>query len=362
MLRYNGRMKLNLYLPGLCWTDADPALYQQLPTPALDLLFRRARHRPLGLDGLTVLADRLGLPLPLPHAALSALGLGLNAEEGYWLHADPVSLQPSRGELILLDSSQFTLASDESDALLAALNTHFADDGLQFVAADATHWFLRLPSAPSMHTTPLLQVLGRDIHPRLPQGEQAMHWHRLLNELQMLLYQHPVNDVRDRQGDPLVHSVWPWGEGALPPTQPSKHPLQLWADAPLWQGIARWQQRPIQPLPTDGTRWLASTPTGEHLLVLPQLQAATAWQDGWQWREGLLQLEQRWFAPLWQALCKGQVQQLNLLWEGPQGLVGSSLTPAVRGRFWQRSRPWHQLRITLEHATALAPALALDWH
>lgn len=354
-------MKLTLYLPGLCWTDPDPALYRQLPTPALDVLFRRARHRPLGLDSLAVLADRLGLPQPLPHAALCALGLGLQAD-GHWMHADPVSLQPSRGELILLDSSQFKLTDDESAALLSALNAHFAEDGLQFVATDATRWFLRVSRAPAMHTTPLQQVLGRDIHPHLPRGGHAMHWHRLLNELQMLLYQHPVNDTRDRQGEPLVHSVWLWGEGTLPPAQPVQHPLQLWADGALWQGIARWQQRPIQPLPVDAASWLAATTAGEHLLVLPHLEAATAWQDGWQWRETLLQLEQHWFAPLWQALCSGQLQQVNLLWQGPQGLVGSSLPPAARWRFWQRPRPWHQLCLTLEHATALAPVLALDWH
>ena len=43
---------------------------------------------------------------------------------------------------------------------------------------------------------------------------------RLQNEMQMLLYTHPLNDARDAQGLPTVNSFWISGSGILPPGTP----------------------------------------------------------------------------------------------------------------------------------------------
>jgi hypothetical protein len=38
-----------------------------------------------------------------------------------------------------------------------------------------------------------------------------MDWLKLLNEIQMFLYQHPVNQQRELRGQPVINSLWCWG-------------------------------------------------------------------------------------------------------------------------------------------------------
>jgi hypothetical protein len=48
----------------------------------------------------------------------------------------------------------------------------------------------------------------------LPQGEGALQWNKLQNEIQMLLFSHSVNEPREAQGQPVINSLWCYGLGA----------------------------------------------------------------------------------------------------------------------------------------------------
>ena len=84
---------------------------------------------------------------------------------------------------------------------------------------------------------PPLELAGADVDPNLP----ARGWHPLLTEIQMALYDHPVNTAREARGAPVVNSVWFWGGGALP-----KEPRARWhsvsADDAVALGLARCAQ------------------------------------------------------------------------------------------------------------------------
>jgi hypothetical protein len=41
-------------------------------------------------------------------------------------------------------------------------------------------------------------------------------WRHAINEAQMVLHAHPVNQARQAAGQPVVNSLWPWGGGRLP--------------------------------------------------------------------------------------------------------------------------------------------------
>jgi hypothetical protein len=72
---------------------------------------------------------------------------------------------------------------------------------------------------------------------------------RLQSEMQMLLYNHPVNDAREGRRQPTVNSFWLHGAGVLPAQTPANAPALL-ADglraaalqghAQAWQ--AAWQE------------------------------------------------------------------------------------------------------------------------
>jgi hypothetical protein len=118
-----------------------------------------------------------------------------------------------RAHATLTDPATLDLQEEDSRALLAAMQPYFVTEGITLHYAAPTRWladgeiFRTLPSAS------LDRVLGRDVGPWLPGIKEI----RLLqNEMQMLLYTHPLNDQRGAQGQLSVNSFWLSGSGALP--------------------------------------------------------------------------------------------------------------------------------------------------
>ena len=60
------------------------------------------------------------------------------------------------------------------------------------------------------------RVIGRDVDPWLPSGASARLLRRLQNEMQMLLYTHPINEARAARRDLPINSLWFSGTGCLP--------------------------------------------------------------------------------------------------------------------------------------------------
>jgi len=192
--------------------------------------------------GLTMLTcATLGLDRDAPVAALIAAGAGLDAATRYWLKADPVTLVPGRTNVSLAGRVS-DLAQDEADELLTALNAHFHDDGLVFVAPRPDTWLAHIDAAPALVTTPLARAQRSELALELPRGDDGARWRRWQDEIQMLLHGHPVNAAREARGAPPVNAVWFWGGGRL---DDAKSSPALDVDAPdgamgdLLRGIAR---------------------------------------------------------------------------------------------------------------------------
>ena len=65
-------------------------------------------------------------------------------------------------------------------------------------------------------TASLDRVVGQNVKPWLTESLTARPLHRLQSEMQMLLYNHPVNDAREARRQHTVNSFWLHGAGALP--------------------------------------------------------------------------------------------------------------------------------------------------
>src|SRR5690606_27862373 len=132
------------------------------------------------------------------------------------------------------------LAVEEAAEFQAALNTHFATDGFEFLCGASGHLYLHLQEHPRVLTFPPAQALNRDIPAYLPQGADAGSWRHLLNEVQMLLFTHPLNRERESGGLPALNSLWFWGGGALPSQQmTTAQQISIHAASPLPCGLAR---------------------------------------------------------------------------------------------------------------------------
>jgi hypothetical protein len=149
-----------------------------------------------------------------PNAALAWQQAGKQADSAYWLYAAPVHLVLQRDTFSLAAPAPLVLELDEIEMLTAALNQHFASDGLAFFWHGDT-WFLRLDNHPNIATHAPEAALNKDVAAYLPTGEGATKWASFINELQMLLFEHPVNLAREAKKLPAINSVWCYGGGQL---------------------------------------------------------------------------------------------------------------------------------------------------
>ena len=262
-------------------------------------------------------------------AQLSAAYDGL--EEGCWLRADPVHLRLQREQVVLLP--EVLISAAEAEALCVSLNEHFAGEGLTFCAPDPQRWYVRVNQTPDMSTVPMSLAAGRNIHGNLPAGPESGRWHQLFNEIQMLLFAHPLNEAREVRGELPVNSVWFWGNGALP-LAPGNAYDTVSSDEVLVQMLAQATGLPFLKWQAD---WQAGA--GTQLLVWTGLHSALQRGDLHAWRESLQNFENHYAQPLWHALCSGKINRLQLDAPGGDRIRLFSLTSSSRRAFWRKLRP-----------------------
>lgn len=271
----------------------------------------------------TWLLQAFGVPRQhdMPAAVYSALGDQLPATTGYWLRADPVYLHLLRDRIVLPQPVVEDVSVAEAQAMVATLNQHFAD--LRFYAPHPQRWYVRVAQPPSLVTCEPLAAVGYDIRQHMPQGGDGKAWINLLNEIQMLLHQHPVNQQREDEGKFPINGLWAWGGGVLAGAgvvQPSPYD-QLWGDDPLLAGLAAGQTRQ-QP---QNLQVCLDHPAQRQLLML---------EAGLDWAA----LEQRWFAPMFQALKSKKAGKIRLLFAKGATLHVFSIQRSSLWKFWRSGK------------------------
>jgi hypothetical protein len=315
-----------------------------LPVPAgaelpamsrLQTALKRADQIGLPDDYQALLAGRFKLPPPAgdwPAAAFSYLADTGKVPSTVCMRIDPVHLAAGREGLVLLDGNLFELTSEEAAGLAATIQPLLDKFAARIESPDPYRWYLHMQTAPDLHTTPLFDVAGRDIGPRLPRGSDQRDWHRLLNEIQMTLHEHPVNQARETRGVLTINSVWFWGMGMLPAIEQSRTDM-IFTDEPVARGMACAYGVTLQALPAGAVELLQGrSPGNECLIVIDGAWRFSQYHDPGGWMEFIDWLESHWIAPLVKALQRGRVQSLSILTPGR----GYSLRRRHLWRFWRR--------------------------
>lgn len=336
---------LTLLIPGLLWPE--PALSDtvfDLHLPALQTLLGRSRITRQPLDEAGWWHQWTGAPLaPAPYRllALGALGaLGAPAND-YWLCADLVHLRFEQQALVLEDPATLSLSGEESHSLAADIAPLLTAFGTLHITS-SRHWHLQphdtAPSGPAL----LAELIGQPARKLLPEGTEHRPWRRLLNEIQMVLHQHPVNRAREAAGQPVINNLSFWGGGSLPTTTPSTSFSRLLSDEIFHHGLALHRGMETDALPAD---YVPSQ--GHTLAVCARLANPTLLRNAMDWREGLHQLETHWFAPILAALNDSRLKHFSLVGLGNQEDTATCLTATTTGmdRFkpWRRPRPLTEL-------------------
>ncbi len=249
------------------------------------------------------LARAVGLPDDdgrIPWAAWQRRWAGLpTAAEGQelaWAEVTPCHWHVGLDHIVMENPSGLDLSAEEAGGLLDALHPLFAPEGVTLSMATPGRWWAQGEVFRGLQTASVARVAGRNVDAWMPEGAHqppgAKLLRRLQNEVQMLLYQHPVNDARLARGAQPVNSVWFSQCGALPEgcissdlpeTPPALGPAAMaedWAAyADAWRELdATWLARP------DLTVLTLCGETGAIRLeapAVPQRRSALAWWPDW---------------------------------------------------------------------------------
>ncbi len=297
---------ITLLIPGLL-----DNLPENLPRlPALETLLARADCRddhPVGYERtlMHLFRQPQSPDRDVPEGALSRYAQTDEKPEGVWLCVAPVHLFADQSRVYLNTIDETALSEKEATQLIEELNKVYAEDGWEFIQHTRTRWYLRIADDPAIRTTSLREVDGKPIHDKLPQGEDALHWHRVLNEMQMLLHASPVNLARQERGDITVNGVWLWGVGGLPEVRTVSQWNAVYANEPLAQGLSLLNGSHAQTLMYNIEKYLGYVTDGAELIVhVPGIQSDVA--------STLKQLEYDWIEPMFNALKRHEITSISL--------------------------------------------------
>jgi hypothetical protein len=201
------KSQIDLVIPGLfdlpLYEIDEAALQQQ--TPALHHLLRFARRQSNNrFDIDEILIDTLGLKqkaLPYAHACQAT-------ESGYSLLFKPVHLKADMNNALVFpvtesDENIRLLINDLQDYFKVDFDVHALPENLFLMQLHKIQPTLELPH--------YLSATGKKVTHYLEQAKSNLDWFKLFNEIQMFLFQHPLNRYREQQGLPLINSLWCWG-------------------------------------------------------------------------------------------------------------------------------------------------------
>jgi hypothetical protein len=316
------------------------AALQDMRLPGLETLVARGRLQariPEGTEGALCRAWGIAKQTDWPWAAMSLPADGGTASRGYWLRADPVHIRIQSDRLILLGNELLNISAADAATLCADLSAHFGNEfGLR--ALQPGRWYSRFDRDPDIGTTPLSLAAGRHIDPLLPNGPAALKWRTLLNEIQMLLFSHPINIEREARGLPAINSIWLWGGGGT--SEPATFRSTFYSGDDHLVSIAThlgihtqtWSGKP-EDIDADG------------LALVNLLESEGQYGDVLGWRDAIRRLDAEWLSRLVRT-------KATLTIEDPISGTELVYAPGDRWKIWRRAKP---LAITPQAAADAPP-------
>ena len=201
-----GLRHLGKLLQGMKLVQTDAGDAHSLSTPHERVL--ALAHGIVGLD----VVDGL-IPWAAQQAAFNAATASLAGKA--WAYITPCHWAMGREHATLTDPAALQLGRDDMHTLMLAMQPYFETEGITLYApgaAQTTHWLAEGEVFRHLPTASLDRVLGRNVDKWLPASRAIK---LLQNEMQMLLYTHPLNDARSARQLPTVNSFWLSGTGAL---------------------------------------------------------------------------------------------------------------------------------------------------
>lgn len=337
---------LTVFIPGLFGPDI--AIHpDDLPgLPAFDWFLTKGTHQEIKQNSASYsLCELFGLSSEdgdHPVAAISRLSDDNQHPEGLWLRADPVHVSADRDGLILIDNNRFNLNQRDALALAADINLLLEPYSMNLEIPVPTRWYLRVHEDYKLKTTPLDSIVGKDILPYMPTGDDRINIIQLMNDIQMTLHASDVNKRREQEKELPINSVWFWGYGELPKII-DRHWSFVASDEMLAKGLSMIAATPFEELSESYNDLKDKGASYNGLVVLNSFQKFSYYHDLEGWLEALLSIESNWFVPLLNALKRKQLDQLTISTD----INSIKLDSYSRYKVWKKQKSLHSFKNNL---------------
>jgi len=327
--RSHGRLRLALPWLGPALRAAAPEGGVRLRTPAGEWLVARgdSARRNAGPWREWLLADREAGGEMLRHCPAGPCLRALHTAavpEGTWGCARPVHLLTAIDHLQLAHG-RLVIDAAESARLIGDVNGHLEGRGMRLhVSGASADWQLECAEPLACTSVEPDDASGRNLRELMPGGRDGARVRSLMNEMQMLLHEHPVNTARAVRGLPVINSLWLWGIGSVGKVSPSHLP-PLYTDDAWLAGLWRVHGAVAQSV----DEFAAAGPSGMEALV------ACASMPGSDPAAALTSVESACFAPAMDRLLRRANTGISML----LGDRTVALDGRARYRIWRRRRP-----------------------
>jgi hypothetical protein len=254
-------------------------------------------------------------------AALS--GLAGTPGAGSWCVAMPVHLAPGLDHLRLAPLAQAALDDQDASELGATVRSHFGGEAFSLHGFTAGAWLLRFNKVITCATQPPDAAVGHNVHDFMPSGPDGARIRSQMNEIQMLLHEHPVNERRVRARKLPVNAWWLWGFGETPQDSQVMDCAQwdLRTDDAWLRGL--WHAQSAEAGPDSAT---VSEPLRRDCLIAFSQPTAGPGE------ESLAAVDAGLLSWLRAQVRSGAIERLDLL----AGDVAVQVDSTARFRFWRR--------------------------
>jgi hypothetical protein len=159
-------------------------------------------------------------------------------DDYFWLRSDPVTVWADMARAFMGSHGFADLDPYERNEVEICIRKVLEEEGIHLHADHPERWCIALDEPLDFEFTSLDEAMGMDLSDALPHHKDALHWKRILNEIQVALHNCPVNVSRRQSGKREVNSVWFWGGGFLPDAVSHDVFDTVYSDNPVSRGLA----------------------------------------------------------------------------------------------------------------------------
>jgi hypothetical protein len=234
--------------------------------------------------------------------------------------ATPVHYLAEMSNVRLPADGIVTLRRPEAETLAVDFNRVWSDAGIRLLSGGRADLFCAFDQTTEAATADPEDVLDRHIADHLPVGATAPRLRRLMSEIEMWLFEHPVNRARIAQAAPVLSGLWLWGGGPALTSLPAVNGWTAGAD-PLFKAFA------ARPEPSRAGAYPGVPPhAAAGVVVLAAEPGTDEWRD----------LEARWLVGSLADLRAGRIERVDL----SAGRRCFSVSARWHWRCWRRRQPW----------------------